>query len=290
MEVWRELTISSSHDARSNDEMKTRYNWIFRAESGRAFDHWAAIEEMTLERYFRWDRPENRAPSENVNEFCSQYVADILESGQYRHETTNKKNNEIQLIIRYELTIWRHVQGLSSIRIALESREDLEQSRKETSSSSHHWEMKLDSIVDSNWQKQKLMEVDGRLTLTVSFGEMIQIFLGIKFGSKIFCVQWSTGSIIETRPKNELWCKNFTTSKELSRLFLELRRLMNPSYTAWILFESITLLKHWWGMVEIKAKLKRWRFAWAMTRDSNLPKRREIIFLSTFSWDKGLKR
>ena len=48
---------------------------------------------MTLERYFRWNRPEKRASSENVNEFCSQYVADILESGQYRHETTNKKNN-----------------------------------------------------------------------------------------------------------------------------------------------------------------------------------------------------
>ena len=69
--------------------------------------------------------------------------------------------------------------------------------------------MKLDSIVDSNWQKQKLMEVDGRLTLTVSFGEMIQIFLGIKFGSQIFCVQWSTGSIIETRPENELFMQEF---------------------------------------------------------------------------------
>ena len=60
---------------------------------------------MKLERYFRWNRPVNRASSENVNEFYTHHVTEILGSGQYRHETKNKQNNQIKLIIRYELTI-----------------------------------------------------------------------------------------------------------------------------------------------------------------------------------------
>ena len=45
------------------------------------------------------------------------------------------------------------------------------------------------------------MKVADRLTLTISCGETI--FIAIEFGSQIFRVQRSTGSI-ETRPKNEL--------------------------------------------------------------------------------------
>ena len=51
------------------------------------------MEEMKLERYFRRNRPGKTASSENVNEFCRHHVTEILGSGQYRHETTNKKNN-----------------------------------------------------------------------------------------------------------------------------------------------------------------------------------------------------
>ena len=91
-------------------------------------------------------------------------------------------------------------------------------SNRTSSSPSLTEKWSLDQQLIQTAKSKTLMEVSDRLTLTVSFGERIQIFLGIEFGSKIFRVQWSTGSI-ETRPKNKLWWNNFSRSKELRKLF-----------------------------------------------------------------------
>ena len=112
-------------DVRNNDEMKTKKKWSFRAESGGALN-WPAIMLLENEDYVSIDMKLIR----------------------------NKENNRIT----FNSNIWtHHLKECSSIRQhqkRTRKQKRLETKSNRTSSSPHHWEMKFDSTVDSNYEKQ----------------------------------------------------------------------------------------------------------------------------------------
>jgi hypothetical protein len=153
-------------------------------------------------------------------ELTSHRVAELRRLRQYRYETRNTEYYRITFISN----IWtHHLKGCSSIR------QHQKRTRKQK-----RLEMKVKGILRSpslteKWrlsqqliqtaESKTLMKVFDRLTLTISFDK--RIFIAINF-----------------------WRQGFSQIERVEWIVLELRRLLNPSYAAWILFESIIWLKH----------------------------------------------
>lgn len=102
------------------------------------------------------------------------------------------------------------------------------------------------------------MEVADRLTLTIPFGERIQILIAIEVRRKISCVEWSIDSM-ETGTDNDLWCKNFRRPKEFKKTGLKFRNSESSACImnyVWICH----LIESWLGMVELGSKFLKNNF------------------------------